>query len=89
MAWKVVPRTKLEGKILGIFRANYLYYAMYNGINFQVNNGTYYIFGKAEFNFREDTIDFTMYEIYKTGEYLSNGVFNNTLLEYNFKYLYK
>ena len=91
MAISGKPRTKLEGKLLGIIKNGDIICYMQTGYNFLIMNGTYFVFGKAEYNFREDYIDFTMYENWKDGEYISgaNGILDDPSIIYTFKYLIK
>jgi hypothetical protein len=56
-------------------------------IIFGFKNDLNFIFGKAEFNFREDTINATFFEMWKDSE-ASTGI-TNPMLQYLFKYLYK
>lgn len=90
MARKSKPRVKLEGRILGIVNPQKLFMYMNNGYNFLILNGVYFIIGKAEYNFREDYLDVTMYEMWRDGEYENNlGIKENSEINYEFKYLQK
>lgn len=92
--WKFKPRPKLECNILGIIKSDDSRFKMFNGLFFTVNNKSIFIFGKAEFNFKEDTIKATLFEMYNLddsfyGFTLGNLYVATDKVNYEFKYLYK
>ena len=90
MARKCKPRVKLEGTILGIVNSQKKFMYLKSGYNFLILNGVYFIIGKAEYNFREDVLECTMYEMWRDGEYRSGlGIKENPEIKYDFKYLSK
>lgn len=89
MDWRYVQRVKLEGKLLGIYKTSFEWLTLHQALIFSIKSGKYFIFGKAVYNLKEDTIDATLYEMWKDGEAVgAAGVETNTLLDYDFKFLY-
>lgn len=94
MDWKYCQRVKLDGRLLGlvdtetVFVTFFSHASLFNVIKIPIKNNLYFIFGKAKFNFREDYIDVTLYEMWKDGEARSTP-YGNGLLQYLFKFLYK
>lgn len=76
--WRRRPRAKIEGRFYGLnnlsllAKANYVPYTTLN-----------FIFGRLEINYRSNSFDCTLYELFEQGE-------NDTLLDsdYQFTYLY-
>ena len=95
MDWKYSQRLKFEGTLLGCVKKfqkdlliSFSNTTILDVIIFGFKNDFNFIFGKAEFNFREDRINGTFFEMWKDAE-VRTGLDDNTMLQYLFKYLYK
>lgn len=87
--WRDKVRSKIELNFFPIIKSNYQRSVMYNIINFAPKTGRHYIFGKAEFNLRENTVKASLYEMWKDGEAGTQGIDTDPEIKYEFKYLYK
>jgi hypothetical protein len=95
MDWKYSQRLKFEGTLLGCVKKfqkdlliSFTNTTILDVIIFGFKNDLNFIFGKAEFNFREDRVNGTFFEMWKDAE-VRTGLDDNTMLQYLFKYLYK
>lgn len=87
--WRYKLRLKVEGKILGITNSGGDWLSLHRALILSIKANKYFIFGKVSYNCKEDTIDFTLYEMWDSTETRPYGIVTNTQLSYQFKYLYK
>lgn len=89
MDWRYIQRIKLEGKLIGIYKASFEWLTLHQALIFSIKSGKYFIFGKAVYNLKEDFVEATLYEMWKDGEEIGpQGVATNNQLDYDFKFLY-
>lgn len=86
--WRDKIRSKVELKFWPLINADYKRPTIYNVILFAPKAGKSFIFGKADFNLRENFVQGTIFEMWKTGEDTGQGV-ADVDIKYEQKFLYK
>lgn len=86
--WRNKIRSKLELTMFPIVK-NYKRIRICDIIIFSPKAGKYYIFGQAEFNYKENQISCTLYELWRDGEATNQGISQDPKVKYEFKFLYK
>lgn len=86
--WRKIIRSKVELKFWPLIDANYKRPTIYNVILFSPKAGKSFIFGKADFNLKENFVNGTIFEMWKTGEDTGVGVIDAEV-KFENKSLYK
>ena len=92
--WRNRQRSKLEGRGLDILRMGYMFLNPSIIMKYLITPDTYFIFGKLEMNLKENTFNFTLYEMWQEDENdlilsVPYGISKDKIVQYTFKYLTK
>jgi len=100
--WRKNQRIKLEGTLFPIVTESGEILTMNTVILLDIFPGKFFIFGKLDMDYKENTANFTLYEIWKNGEndmvpihtpppshVVPVGILKDKSVNYIFKYLYK
>lgn len=86
--WRNKIRSKVELSFFPVVK-NYNRIKPYDVINFALLPGKNFIFGRLEYDFKDNKVKGTMFEMWRTGEATAVGIAQDPEVKYEFKYLYK